>query len=563
MAVSVAAPPADHHPVRLRHFARLKIRLLANGFRGKPYRVVSFLIGVIAGLYLAGMGFFGFAISAVGDAPVQLMVASLGGGLLVVGSALLPLIWFGVDDTLDPARFALLPLSRWRLVSGLLAAALIGVPGIALLLATTGLLIPAAVHGGLAAALLQLVGIGAALLLCLTTARAVTTAFASTLRSRRVRDLLWVFIACIAALLGPLQLVLVSAIQRAQWDQLTLVAEVVGWTPLGAPYTVGYEVAQGRPLVALAKLAITAVAIATLLWWWGRTLESALAGASSGGKAGTVRASRGGVTSQLLPRLVPGLSANAFGALVARDIRYWWRDARRRSSLIMTALVGAFVPLLFTTGLTGITATTEHGFQLSFGEVSPGLLYGAMVFVGALAASAVANLFGYDGTAYATHLVIGVSGRRELQARVVAHAVLMLPVLLVIGALPAVVHGTPALAPGAWGVLFGAYGVGLALNQYLSVTAAYAMPETSNPFATGSGDAVAKSLLAMLALFGTVLLAIPLLVGAMLMSGAWPWIGPVVGTAYGMGAALLASRLAGGVLDRRAPEVLAAVTPRR
>ena len=40
----------------------------------------------------------------------------LGGGLLVLGWLLLPLVFFGVDETLDPARFALLPLPRRTLV---------------------------------------------------------------------------------------------------------------------------------------------------------------------------------------------------------------------------------------------------------------------------------------------------------------------------------------------------------------------------------------------------------------------------------------------------------------
>src|SRR5690606_41545430 len=89
-----------------------------------------------------------FAASAAGDAQVRLMVASFGGAALVLGSVLLPLVWFGVDDTLDPARFALLPLPRTRLVLGLLAAALLSVPAAALLPPSGGLAVPAGVAGG-------------------------------------------------------------------------------------------------------------------------------------------------------------------------------------------------------------------------------------------------------------------------------------------------------------------------------------------------------------------------------------------------------------------------------
>src|SRR5690606_4144144 len=118
------------------------------------------------------------------------------------------------------------------------------------------------------------------LALCLAAGRAVTSALATVLRSRRARDLAWVVIALVAALVGPLQLLVVSAAAQADWDRVASVARVIGWTPLGAPYTVGLEMADGRPWAA-AKLAVTVVALAGLLWWWSRTLESAMTGATS------------------------------------------------------------------------------------------------------------------------------------------------------------------------------------------------------------------------------------------------------------------------------------------
>ena len=47
--------------------------------------------------------------------------------------AVLSLIATGVDATLDPARFALLPLRAPELARGLLAAALTGIPAIMLM----------------------------------------------------------------------------------------------------------------------------------------------------------------------------------------------------------------------------------------------------------------------------------------------------------------------------------------------------------------------------------------------------------------------------------------------
>jgi ABC-2 type transport system permease protein len=546
------------------HFARLRLRLLRNGFRGRTSRVLLFTFGVLLGLYLAGAGFALLAASSAGEADARLMVASFSGTVLVLGSAVLPLVWFGVDDTLDPARFALLPLSRRRLVGGLLVAAALGVPAAAVLHATSGLLVPAAVHGGVAAVAAQAAGVVLGLLLCLAVGRAVTSAFAAVLRSRRVRDLAWVLIASLAALLGPLQFAVISATQSADRDQLVAVARTVGWTPLAAPYTVGLEVAEGRVWAAVAKLAVTGVALAAVVWWWSRSIESALAGAVSGAPSrGRARVARGGPSAQLLPRPLP---ATAFGAVVAREGRYWWRDAKRRSNLILVVVLGLFLPVALTAGTRGLTVSEDGaGFSLTLsgGPASPLAIHLTMLLVGAFAASALANQFGFDGTAYATHLTVGVPGRLELRARAVAYSAFVLPLLLGAGLVVAVMQGTPAVATAAWGVLLAGYGTGLAINLVISVLGAYPLPESSNPFATGSGSAMAKSLLALLALVATGAATVPVLVTAVLLERVWPWIGLPAGLAYGLGAVALGSYLAGDLLDRRGPELLAAVTPDR
>jgi ABC-2 type transport system permease protein len=74
---------------------------------------------------------------------------------------------------------------------------------------------------------------------------------------------------------------------------------------------------------------------------------------------------------------------------------------------------------------------------------------------------------------------------------------------------------------------------------------------------------MAKSLLALLALVATGAATVPVLVTAVLLERVWPWIGLPAGLAYGLGAVALGSYLAGDLLDRRGPELLAAVTPDR
>ncbi|MER7333433.1 MULTISPECIES: ABC transporter permease [unclassified Micromonospora] len=566
MAVAVTDPASPAPPARrvsARHFVRLKLRVMGNNFRGQGWRIALFVAGVVVGLWFAGTGFFLFAAPGLADeGRYALMVGSLGGGLAVLGWLLLPLVFFGVDETLDPARFALLPLPRRTLVTGLFAAALVSVPAVATLLALSGLVVTAGALGGWSAAAVTAVGVVAGLLLCVASARAVTSAFATALRSRRVRDLAAVLLAALAALLGPLQLVGVAALQDADWDRLDGVAEVIGWTPFGAPWTAGIDVAEGRAWAAPVKLLITAAAIVALLAWWSRSLESAMVGAASAGPARAQRGVPGGAVAQLFPRVVGWVRRDRFGALVAREARYWWRDARRRANLITVAVVGIFVPVMVNLGGSGFTVGEEQGFSVP-DTASPVLVSLSMLFVGLLAAVTLANQFGFDGSAYAANVVAGVPGQVELRARMAAFSLYVLPMLGVVAVVLATLLGEPGWIGLMAGTLFATYGAGLAVNTFVSVLGAYSLPETSNPFALNSGAGVAKSFLTLLSMLASAVAAVPMVVAAGLLGDVWLWLALPLGAAYGLGAALLGAYLAGDVLDRRMPELLATVTPRR
>jgi ABC-2 type transport system permease protein len=544
--------------VKVRYFARLKLRVLRNSLRGQVWRIVLFVIGALFGLWFAAAGFFLLAAPGLaGNAELAVVVPAVAGGVLVLGWLLLPLVFFGVDETLDPVRFALLPLPRRTLVGGMYTAALLGVPAVAMLGATSGLVLSAAVQAGWPAALAQAAGVIAGLLLCVAASRAVTSAFANMLRSRRVRDLAAVVLALFAALLGPLQVAVIAAVERADYHRLVGPARVVGWTPLAAPYTVGTEVAEGNAWAVAAKLAITAVAIAALLWWWSVSLESAMVGATSGGTLRSTRGASGGPVSQLFPRALPWLPRNPYGAIAAREARYWWRDARRRANLIAVAVIGVFVPVMINltnSRLGGVThRTTPTSMTIS------------MLLVGVYAAVLLANQFGFDGTAYAAHLVAGVPGRTELRARLVAISAYLVPVLTLIGLLVAAFVGAASWLPTMLGAIFAAYGTGLAVNACVSVLGAYAMPETNNPFAMNAGRGMAKSLLGFVAMLATMATASPFLIAAVGAGGTaiWAWLALPVGVGYGLGAVALGLYIVGDLLDRRGPELLLAVSPRR
>jgi ABC-2 type transport system permease protein len=326
-------------------------------------------------------------------------------------------------------------------------------------------------------------------------------------------------------------------------------ARILGWTPLAAGFVAPYDLVEGRPLVAVVRLVIVAATVAALLWWWSLTLESAMIGASSAGP-GNRRQVSGGPVATLLPLVLRAARPSRFTAIVGRELRYWSRDPRRRAGLISITIGGAVVPIALRVVP---SANGGHGAPLPF----------AVAFSSVAGGALMTNQFGYDGTAYATHLLAAVPGRTELRARAAAVAIIMLPVLVVITtAVALITRDVAALVP-TLGTVAAMFGSALGTAGILSVLAAYPLPESRNAFASGGGTASAKGLLSFVGMVGAVAFASPVLLGSLLLGSGLAWILAPVGIAWGVAAALVASYIGGDLVDRRGAELLIAVTPRR
>jgi ABC-2 type transport system permease protein len=458
-------------------------------------------------------------------------------------------LFFGVDETLDPAVFALLPLPPRTLASGMLAAACAGIPGVATAVALCGLVVGGGLRAGPAGGLVALLGAGLSLLLCVVASRAITSGFAELLRSRRVRDLTAVLLALIAASLGPLQLVITSLASHATLGPVLATARVLGWTPLSAGFVAPYDLVDGRPWLAVARLCIVAVSVAGLLWWWSRTLESAMVGGSSSGVAGAGPAA-GGAIRTLVPRLLPVGRADAFLAILARELRYWSRDPRRRSALISITIGGAVMPVALR-----VAEPAPHAGGLG--------LPLAVAFSALIAGVLGANQFGFDGTAYSMHVLAGVRGRTELWARDCAVALLLGPVLVVIIVVVALLsHDAGSIGP-ALGAAAGTFGVSLGVSSVMSVLAAYPVPEGRNAFSVSTGTGGAKGMLVLVGMIVSVILAAPVMIAAGLLPDGLLVLLLPLGLAWGAAGVVLGAYIAGDLLDRRGPELLLAVSPRR
>jgi ABC-2 type transport system permease protein len=516
------------------HLVRLKLSLLRNSLRRDVWRLVGTLLalawGLLAGLVVAA----GLVLLRGVGTELAGAAVTVGGGLLLAGWVLVPLLAFGVDETLDPARFATLPLRQRELVPGLLLAGLVGVPG--LVTAVVALATVATWSRGVVPAAVACAAAVLATLTCVAASRAATAAASGLLTSRRTREVgasVGVLVVMFAGL-GP------TLLRDSGFDvlgSLPAVAEVLGWTPLGWLWSAPWDAAEGRAGAAALKLLLGSVLLVALLRGWGLALDRALVRPRGGG-GGTVHG----------PGLLDRADHGPVGAVAVRCLRYWRRDPRYLTSVVATA---AF-PLLF--------AVLVAGDVMSVGT--------AALMVGPVIAGSVGwgqhNDVAYDGSAVWTHVAAGVPGVVDRRGRLVALLVWALPLALTATVAGTLVAGRGGLLPACLGLSVALLGAGCGVSAVASALAPYPVPEAgSNPFSQPPGSG-GQTILAQLATStATVVLGLPTGLAFLLaLRGGGPataWVALLVGVATGVAAVLAGVRLGGRVFDRRAPELLQAV----
>jgi ABC-2 type transport system permease protein len=196
----------------------------------------------------------------------------------------------------------------------------------------------------------------------------------------------------------------------------------------------------------------------------------------------------------------------------------------------------------------------------AFGDVGPMLL----PLLGAIVLMSVGQLdTAYDSSALAAHVLTGVSGTADRAGRALGLIVLFGPLLTVTAVVTTAISGRWELLPASLGATLGTaalvIGAGSAISPWMpGQTPA---PEAS-PFGTGSSGG-AQALLGALLMLLVILTAGAPAIGTAIAAAWFPWLGWVslaIGLGLGALAIWLGVRLGGRALDRRWPEVLAAVT---
>lgn len=469
-------------------FARLKLRLFFNGFRGKAAVVIPTLLSLGMSV-LVGVGGALAAWSTTGLSSVDaVLAATLIGGLVWVASLLVPAVGGGVDDSLSVERLAQFPLARRQRLVGLLAAGVVSPPMVGVALALTGFIV--ARLRSLGGAPLVLVGAAITFATVLVTSKLVVALLAPLMSSRKGRDV-GVMLGALVGLTGLLANGLMQLAQQFDRADYQRVEPAVRWLPGASALRSMVDAGAGRLGAAVGSLAVAAVWLAALVAVWlvalGRAERSLTKSEAHGDSGVANNATVFGAVWGRLPRTV-------MGAVAARELRYARRDPRWRVSAVMSLVVGVAAPLV----------------SVVQGEASPErtMLGASTSLLGALT---MFNVVGFEGRSLWIHLTSGVDYRSYLVAKNLAVAILFAPVAMITSVMVAAITGGWAYLPAALVLSVALLANGMGFGTCVAVVNPQAPPEGSNPFATNTGAGCVTGLVMVLA---TVLLGVLQLPGA-------------------------------------------------
>ena len=538
-ATTTERPAAPVKPVKQRgmtaQFLRLKLRLLGNIFRRSPWQVVGISLGLVYGVGLATILFLTLVgLRFVDDVEVIRDVFTIVGAAVVVGFVIFPLA-FGVDDTMDPRRFALFGLPDRTLALGLALAAFIGIPAfvLAIVLAGTVVTWSRGVGETLFALLAALLAFGT----CILIARVTTGVASVLLATRRAREVSGVLGVLLVVLLSPVIVVLVTL----DWANsglrvLESFAAVVGWTPHGAAFAAPGDAAAGDWGPAILKFLIAAATLGAIWLAWQALVVKMLV---TPGREASARSYRGLGWFDRVPH-------TATGAVAARSLTYWFRDARYWVSFIMVPIV----PLLV------IVPLGVAGIPLQYTALIP------VPLMCLLLGWSLHNDTAFDSTAVWLHTVSGVRGAADRAGRLVPVLIAGVIVIGLGGAVTVFVLDDWRLLPALVGVSAALLLGGLGVSSIISARFPYpAVKPGDSPFQQPQSTGAVTALVQSFTMLGSLLIAAPAVAFAALGLLDDPsWYMASFAAGLGLGVVVLAAGIAlgGRVFDRRGPEILAA-----
>ncbi len=539
----------------------LKLRLTVAELKRSTARLVIWIILALYALALVGLALVGLAVASLAVRGHEALTASLTvvvGSVVTLGWIVLPLVFFGSDQTLDPARFSQFPLKGSQLAPGLVLAGIVGLPGLFTAVLGLGGALP-----WLGSPAVFAVGLVGGILGWLTTqlwCRTASAGLSGALSSRKAKDLTGL-IGLVVVLLLSLGAYGVSmaasffAADLGRWQRfLSVVTDagaVLSWTPLGAPWALVGDAGQGQWLLFAGHLIVTCGYLAVGAWAFSAILSKALVTPAHVQESASV--TKGDAVAKAATWFWATGRLTPVAAITARCLRYWRRDPRYLGQIPAVLLI----PVLFTVMGWAFGSPSLMGDQPMPAVLSSGFVAFGLGFAAVMAGYALSADVASDATAWWIHLASGVKGWQDRLGRVLAELVWAVPLVVVVSVVMLWVTGHPDRIPAAIGAAFALYLAGLAVASVFSALIIYPMPlPGESPLRMRSAMLGSQMLSQFGCMVASGLLGLPVGVWALFSHGWQDWLVLAVGLVWGVGLLVVGVVVGGKVMDARGPAIL-------
>lgn len=527
----------------VRNLAWLKTRLTWNGFRTDRQRRVGLPVAIILltwiGWWLATNHYHTGVI--LRDTKPEALPEYLAWAALIIFLiwVTLPVIIFPLDENLDPQQLATLPVTPNQMITGLAAASLIApstIVPLMLIVANTMIL---------ARSWWVALPVSALFLILLAVAgQLFSAAISGILRTRRGRDIATFLVLGLAGGSFFTYRMFSQTVTDVGLAQAVTSNPISAWWPLLPPVGLQRAITEawgGMYASAFLSLAVAVAGLIAFAYLWRRLLNWMMTTPEQRAKP-----SRGGRE---------GMAIGPWGViptLARKELRFYVRDPRQR--LVWTGTV-IFVGL----AIGGAVMNATGMFDIREREWAPLVAPILVLFVGLPIAL---NLFGWERNAASYLFVLPPRPRQILIGKnlAVASGLALETLVLSLGLAGFTGHWTWLwlVAP----LTVAAIGCQLAVGNMVSVLTPLRLPrEGTDVFAqsTEQGCLAIVSQTVSFFVIGVLLVVPASLVVLTVDFGQVlsPWITALVSILWGVGLYAISLFVAGRILHRRMPEVLA------
>lgn len=491
---------------------RLRWALTNAALKTSPWQIVAYVLAyLLAAGTVVGTGVFAFAVGhgmAHDVWPYLPVIMPLAGTAGILFVALLQAMFIGENSTMSMDKFAPYGIPDRTLQLGLLLAGLTGIPAITALVSF--MLWAMAYRGfGAAAVASQLVAAPLIVLTAMCVSKALLAVADIITDSQAGKNIFYVVVIMLFVALAQMPNILMINEVSVEATSLIPVARVFGWLPLGAPFMLPFDAANGQWLFwvlhVLCALALCAVCFLVSQWClhWQRTHSS---------DAVRAKAAKGLGLFSRMPDSPSGAISARLGSLLRRD-------ARQSMMYIM--------PLFFVVI-----------FALENKDIGSWFVWMGVLLGGMFMSLTESNGLAYDGQGFVMEVIAGTRAIDDRTGRVRIYLIIDTVYIALLSVITFIITGdwsSPSGLAGAFTFIATSWGwavASLGVAEIFNCSVLYPVPSMAKPFTNPQGRGAAQAFLPFLYMLASLASILPTAIVAIVIfatdnGAAYPWIIPV------------------------------------